>query len=634
MKIERFRGNPIFSPDAAHHWESLSAFNPSAAGDRKVTHVVYRAVAPAQKIGDANIELSTIGHAASKDGFVFGAREQLIKPEYEWEQFGCEDPRITKLGDSYFIFYTALSKYPFCAEGIKIAVAVTKDFKTIERHPVTPFNAKAMALFPERVNGKIAALLTVHTDQPPAKICLALFDSEEDIWSPEYWKQWYADLESHVVPIPKGDRDHIELGSPPVRTGAGWLFFYSYIYNYFSPPATFGVQAVLLDLEDPQRLTGEIKRPFFFPDEEYERYGRVPNIVFPSGAVVSGKDLRLYYGAADTVSCVAVLKTSELTKELLSVHATQLERFPQNPILRPATGRLWESRAAFNPTAIRDAQRTYILYRAMSDDNTSVIGCASSVDGLHIDERLPDPVYVPRADFERKLAAGANSGCEDPRITKLGDRFYMCYTAYDSEHPPRVALTSIAVKDFIEKKWDWSLPVLISPPGVDDKDAAIFPKKIKGKYVFLHRLGVDIWIDYVDDLGFKGDHFLNGAVLMTPRETSWDSKKIGIAGPPIETDEGWLLIYHGISRRTNHYNLRAALLDRKNPSKVLGRTRDTILEPMKSYEEQGIIPNVVFSCGAVVVEKKLFVYYGAADTVSCVATVPVKNILRNIKDSE
>jgi len=75
-----------------------------------------------------------------------------------------------------------------------------------------------MALFPELINGKMAALLTVHTDSPPSKICLALFDKEEDIWSEEYWIKWHADLASHIIPIPRGDRDHIELGSPPIKT--------------------------------------------------------------------------------------------------------------------------------------------------------------------------------------------------------------------------------------------------------------------------------------------------------------------------------------------------------------------------------------------------------------------------------
>ena len=106
-----------------------------------------------------------------------------------------------------------------------------------------------MALFPERINGKIAAILTVNTDRPPAKIALALFDRIEDIWSEEYWKEWYGHLEDHVVPIDVNEKDQIEVGSAPMKTPKGWLLFYSYIYNYFAQPAIFGVQALLVRCE-------------------------------------------------------------------------------------------------------------------------------------------------------------------------------------------------------------------------------------------------------------------------------------------------------------------------------------------------------------------------------------------------
>jgi predicted GH43/DUF377 family glycosyl hydrolase len=316
--------------------------------------------------------------------------------------------------------------------------------------------------------------------------------------------------------------------------------------------------------------------------------------------------------------------------ELISVQATQLTRFEGNPTINPIAEHKWESRATFNPTAVYEDGKVHILYRAMGDDNTSVFGYAASDDGLHIKERLSDPIYTPRADFEKKLSAGANSGCEDARITKLGDRFYVCYTAYDSKDSPRVAFASISVEDFLNKKWNWLMPILISKPNTDDKDAALFSEQIDGKYVFLHRLGVDIWIDRVDDLAFGNEHFLGGKILMKPRDTSWDSKKIGIAGAPIKTEKGWLLIYHGISQRTDHYNLRAALLDLKDPSVVLGRTRDSILDPTEKYEKEGIVSHVVFSCGAVVIKGNLFVYYGGADKVAGVATVPLQNILDNI----
>lgn len=609
----------------------MAAYNPCAIEEGGFVHLFYRATGPKQKIGDREVEISVIGHAASKEGIVFTDRAQFFGPEHDWERYGCEDPRATTFEGKHYIFYTAVRE--FSADGIKVAVAVSDDCKTVkEKHLVTPFNAKAMALFPERVNGKIAAILTVNTDRPPARICLALFDRIEDIWSEEYWNQWYADWESHVVNIEQNDeKDQLEVGSAPLKTKGGWLVFYSYIYNYFSPPAIFGVQAVLLDANDPKKIVGEVKRPFLVPEEEYEYYGRVPHIVFPSGALIRAGEVYLYYGATDTVSCVAMLNLADLLEQLVFTAGREMVRFEGNPIVAPVAEHKWEAKGTFNPAAILLDGKVRILYRAMSDDNTSVIGYASSVDGVHVSKRNDEPVYTPREAFEQKLVPGGNSGCEDPRITQIGDTIYMCYTAFDGKNPPRVAFTSISAKDFDNHKWTWAKPVLISPPGMDDKDAALFPRKIGGKYWFLHRLGSDIWIDSVSDLNFDGEtKFLGGKILMRPRDSQWDSKRIGGTSPPLETKYGWLLFYHGISRRTDHYNVRAALLDIKDPTLVLYRTHDALLEPEMPYEKEGIVPNIVFPCGAVMMKNQLYVYYGGADKFVCVATLDMKVILESL----
>jgi len=117
---------------------------------------------------------------------------------------------------------------------------------------------------------------------------------------------------------------------------------------------------------------------------------------------------------------------------------------------------------------------------------------------------------------------------------------------------------------------------------------------------------------------------------MRPRDTAWDSKRIGISAPPIETPHGWLLLYHGISKRTSHYSVRAALLDINDPTKVLYRTEDSILDPKMAYEREGIVSNVVFPCGAVVIRGELFVYYGGADKFSAVATIATKDLLSGL----
>ncbi len=638
--FHRFEKNPILGPAKENSWESAAAFNGCPLTDGKRIHFVYRAV--------SKDNVSSIGYASSTDGVHFTDRHQLIVPEHDWERYGCEDPRITKFEGVYYIFYTALSKFPFEADGIKIGLAITKDFKTFEKHLITPFNAKAMALFPERVNGKIAVILTVHTDRPPVHIAIALFDAIEDLWSPAYWKNWYASLDEHVLDLKRNPRDHLEVGTPPLKTKNGWLLLYSYIRNYASPSPIFGIESLLLDLNDPMRIEGRSGEPLFMPQEPYERFGNVPNIVFPSGAFIRDKRVFLYYGAADTTCCMASASLPELLKHTANPMnvLVGLRRFSDNPIIQPDPTHAWEEKATFNPGAVYLDGKVHLLYRALSENNTSSFGYASSADGFRIDTRLPDPVYEPCQSFEKrsqkessylcfeeKTIPGANSGCEDPRITKIGNTLHILYTAFNGSDPPRVAYTSILVPDFLAQNWNWLGAQLISPPGIDDKDAALFPEKINGSYVLLHRLGISIWLDFVPNLKFGNQQWIGGKIIMDPRSGEGDSRKIGIAGPPLKTSEGWLLLYHGISRKEDHhYHLRAALLDLRDPANVLVRTRLPILEPRMPYETDGLVNRVVFSCGVVVIQNTLFVYYGAADKVTAVASMPLAELLTRLKN--
>ena len=133
---------------------------------------------------------------------------------------------------------------------------------------------------------------------------------------------------------------------------------------------------------------------------------------------------------------------------------------------------------------------------------------------------------------------------------------------------------------------------------------------------------------YVDNLNFDGTTFIaEDAMLFQPREDSWDSKKIGISGIPIETEKGWLLIYHGVDKKASIYRLGAVLLDKDDPSKVIGRLKNPIFEPRTHYEREGIVSNVVFSCGTVVRGEILYVYYGGGDRVLGVATANINDIL-------
>jgi predicted GH43/DUF377 family glycosyl hydrolase len=463
---------------------------------------------------------------------------------------------------------------------------------------------------------------------------VAYFDREEQIWSPTYWEGWYSLLNDNIIPLERSPKDHIEAGAPPIKTKYGWLLIYSYIQNYFSPPAVFGIEAALLDINNPQRIIARTDKPLIVPQEEYEKYGKVPNIVFPTGALVKDGILHIYYGAADTTCAVATCKLDTLLEDMLEARIKQirLNRFSGNPIIKPDPKLAWQSRAVFNPTALYEYGRVHLAYRAMSEDNTSVIGYASSGDGYNFEDRPNEPLYTPREPFEAKFVPGGNSGCEDPRLTRIGDTIYMLYTAFNGRSEPRVALTYIKVDDFLARCWNWSRPILISPPNVPDKDAAIFPKKIKGKYAFLHRLGVSIWLDYVDDLQFGDNKWLKGNVIMSPKDELPDTEKIGISGPPIETKEGWLLLYHCVSRKTQPmtYYVAAALLDLKDPSIILARRKVPILQPETPYELYGQVNNVVFPCGAVVIGEDLFVYYGGADSVIGVATMKLPELLNSL----
>jgi predicted GH43/DUF377 family glycosyl hydrolase len=637
-KFRRSEENPVLLPNAENDWEAEATFNGCPIVHSKRIHFFYRAVSSAQKVQGIEMKLSTIGHALSTDGIHFKHRRQFIKPEYEWERFGCEDPRVTRVGNKFYIFYTALSTYPFTADGIRVGLAISQDCQQIEaKHPVTTFNSKAMALFPGKIGGKLAAVLSVNTDKPPTKIGLAFFDREDQIWAPEYWEGWYSFLDDHVLSLQRSSQDQVEVGAPPIRTPHGWLLIYSYIQNYLSPPATFGIEGVLLDLENPSQILARTEEPWLVPQDVYEKYGKVPNVIFPSGALLRGKTLHLYYGAADTTCALATARVSTLIENMLltEMETVKLERFFANPIIQPEPKHPWEAKAVFNPAALYEGDKVHLIYRAMSEDNTSVLGYAASKDGFNFNERYDKPIYVPREDFEQKLVAGGNSGCEDPRLTQLGATVYMCYTAFNGKNVPRVALTSIALNDFLSRNWKWAKPVLISRPRTMDKNAALFPRKIKGKYAFLHRLGTSIWLDFKDNLSFADNDWLGGNVIMSSQQEPIPVEKIGVSAPPIETKEGWLLLYHFVTRAQRrdpqlHYDVGSALLDIDDPTLVIARRRTPLLEPEMSYEREGQVANVVFPCGAVVIDDQMFVYYGGADKVIGVATIKLSELLESL----
>ncbi|MDP2585359.1 MAG: hypothetical protein Q8P29_00600 [Candidatus Levybacteria bacterium] len=633
--LNRYPNNPILEPNPQNPWESFAVFNGSIIKKGNNYNLFYRAMGEEQIHFGKKLRLSTIGKATSLNGVNFKNRQQFIKPDYEWEKYGCEDPRIVKIDDKYLIFYTALANYPPNDRGIRVAVAISNDLLTIsEKHLITPFNAKAMVMFPEKINNLYTVILTINTDIPPSHIAIAQFEKFSTLWDINYWNNWYENYDKHLVNLRRINSDQVEIGATPLKTDYGWILIYSYIKHYLSDKikTIFRIEAALLDTNDPRKIIGRIETPLLTPKADYEIKGQTADIVFPEGAIIDGNNLKVYYGAAD--SCCALAGVDMhlfITQfEINSPTTLECEKFIHNPLLEPIAKHEWENKAVFNPGAIEIEGKVYLIYRAVSEKNISCLGLAVSDDGIYIDERLPEPIYPSKDVFEQPDYRGS---VEDPRLTLIGKILYMCYTAYDGKLP-RLAMSSIAVEDFLKRNWSsWSLPKIISPPGVADKDGVLFPEKINGKYVFFHRIEPNITIDMVDDLEFSNNKHLTSKGFVLPRTGFWDAVKIGVNNPPIKTDCGWLVFYHGISRIDRHYRIGALLLDINDPTKVISRTPYPILEPEAYFEKEGIVSNVVFPCGHIIKGDEIYIYYGGADKVVCGAKINIKELLDYLKKS-
>jgi predicted GH43/DUF377 family glycosyl hydrolase len=210
-------------------------------------------------------------------------------------------------------------------------------------------------------------------------------------------------------------------------------------------------------------------------------------------------------------------------------------------------------------------------------------------------------------------------GLEDPRITKIDDIYYINYVGVS---PAGVTTCLSATKDF---KTYQRKGVIFCP---DNKDVVIFPEKINGKCFAIHRPASglfkknDMWLSESPDLLSWGNH----RFLMSQSADGWDSVRIGAGAVPFKTDAGWLEVYHGADSN-NRYSLGAVLLDANEPCKVLARTRKPIFEPQADYECRGFFGNVVFTCGLLCENKKIRLYYGASDTVTCYAEIDLADVL-------
>ncbi|MDO8474488.1 MAG: pesticidal protein Cry7Aa [bacterium] len=327
-------------------------------------------------------------------------------------------------------------------------------------------------------------------------------------------------------------------------------------------------------------------------------------------------------------------------------------------IILEKTNLEFENKGVLNPACIQVGGITHMFYRAVSYNDISSIGYCQLKDNKVVG-RLKEPVLFPEYDYEKM-------GVEDPRITLLGRTYYLFYTAYDGKN----ALISYATsKDLVHftkqglvspkisydeaedifrnskvaKKYTMFEMLYKKNKGKDvslfEKDASLFPQKFKHKFALLHRILPGIQIIYFNNFSeLTEDRWrdylknLSDFIVLDPL-FRFENRNIGGGCPPIKTKDGWLIIYHAAENTPfgTIYHASVALLDLKNPLKVLGRLKEPLFSPKASWEKIGNINNVVFPTGAVVRDKRIYIYYGAADKLIAAKSVDLAELLVEVK---
>jgi predicted GH43/DUF377 family glycosyl hydrolase len=283
----------------------------------------------------------------------------------------------------------------------------------------------------------------------------------------------------------------------------------------------------------------------------------------------------------------------------------------------------YDANSVFNAAAAYIDHEVVLLVRVEDFRGFSHFTIARSKDGVHdwkidkVPTFMPDPINYPEEVW----------GIEDARITWVPEleSWVITYTAF-SRGGPLVSL--MTTKDF--KKFDRYGPVMTP----EDKDAAIFPIRFETRWAMLHRpvaktgdsITADIWLSFSPDLKHWGDH----QQLIRAREGSWwDASKIGLSAPPLETSEGWLILYHGVRSTASGsiYRLGLALLDLNDPRKMIRRSDEWIFGPKASYEREGDVDDVVFPCGWIEKDGIVDMYYGAADSCIALASAQLKDLV-------
>lgn len=299
------------------------------------------------------------------------------------------------------------------------------------------------------------------------------------------------------------------------------------------------------------------------------------------------------------------------------------KRYDGNPILTPA-GWPYRVNAVFNPAAATCNGETILLVRVEDREGFSHFTVARSQDGKTVWRIETSPTLQPDPTMPEE-----QWGIEDPRAVWVDElkEYAITYVSL-SRNGPTVSL--MTTKDFTQFQRFGTL----LPP--EDKDASLFPKKFSGRFGLIHRPIVrgeaHIWISFSPDLKYWGDH----KVVLHTRPGRWDAHAVGLGVQPIETSEGWLIIYHGVRATASGkiYRVGLALLDLEEPWKVIRRSKEWVFGPYSLYECTGDVDHVAFPCGAVVDEKtgELRVYYGAADTTVALATGSMKEIMEYLRN--
>ncbi|MGO4294896.1 hypothetical protein [Chitinophaga sp. RAB17] len=327
-------------------------------------------------------------------------------------------------------------------------------------------------------------------------------------------------------------------------------------------------------------------------------------------------------------------------------------RIKKDGVLLKQTTLEFENEGVLNPATIRDGDQVLFYYRAVQQGNHSSIGFCKLSNPLTVSERMDKPIIFPEHDYEAK-------GLEDPRVVKIDDLYYLTYTAFDGANACGALATStdginfkkegliVAQMDFPEFKKLASTNTTLSDkytlyndfnPKLWDKDVLFFPRRINGKLYFLHRIKPDVQLVAINELSeltpaFWEDYFLHfkDHILLTSKYAH-EVSYVGAGAPPIETEYGWLLIYHGV-HETKHgyvYVGCAALLDLDNPMKEIARLPHPILVPERAWEIRGDVDNVCFPTGTAVFDDTLYIYYGAGDEVIAAGSVSLTELLNEL----